>query len=115
MGAKAKVGQRTPVLPPTRQMSASQRQTAMLEAAKAGHESEVAHLLALDPGACTTDGYQLQPLLLAAKYGHDGVVARLLAHNPQLSDATDYGESFTSQLQMGMTRSWGDCSHTTLP
>jgi len=41
----------------------------MLEAARAGHESEVARLFALDPSlvdARTTDWYQQTPLHLAA-------------------------------------------------
>jgi len=69
---------------------ASQRQTAMLEAARKGDEDIVALLLAMDPllvDARTTGWYQETPLHLAVTKGHDGVVAQLLAVSPQSSDA----------------------------
>jgi len=73
---------------------ADQLQIDMLEAARAGHESEVARLLALNPSlvdSSITAGFPHTPLHVAARNGHDGVVAQLLlALSPQSSDARDH-------------------------
>jgi len=64
----------------------------ILEAASAGHESDVARLLALDPSLvdARTDRYEQTPLHhLAATHGHDGVVAQLLLSPQFSSDVRD--------------------------
>jgi len=66
----------------------------MIEAARAGNESDVARLFALSPSlvnARTASWYHETPLHLAAINGHDGVVAQLLALSPQSCNARDNG------------------------
>jgi len=80
----------------------------MLEAARAGRGSVVAHLLALDK-------YQETPLHVAAAKGHDGVAQLLSVLSQAMREPLRIEQSSTSQLPVEMPRLWRDCLHTILP